>query len=90
MTSVCVLGQIHRPSQIIQTQLQKAHLVSKRMKERDIAIDTAVVMSQYMQSHFGNKLYQPIGSLKKANGIHNDLSLDTLETLTDTHYPKHT
>ena len=58
---------------------KRARPEHKRMA--DVAIQDAAGMSQYMQSHVGNKLYQPIGSLKKPDGTYSDPSLDTLNTL---------
>ena len=66
---------------------KQARTENKRLK--DIAIDDAAEMSRYMQNHVGNKLYQPIGSLKIPNGD-SDPGLDTLRTLANTHYPDHT
>ena len=51
-----------------------ARLEHKR--QTDIAIDDAADMSQYMQSQVGNKLYQPIGSLKKNTGLNSNPGLD--------------
>ena len=67
---------------------KRARLEHKR--RQDVEIEDAAGMSRYMQTHVGNKLYQPIGSLKKPDGSNSDPGLDTLITLANTHYPAHT